>query len=110
MEEDLHLVAAAEKALTESGVLIDRFFFDWMGRPQLDDPAYAGEAFADFRTRAAAYEPARARTHAYWSGEPCSMHIEEVEAIWARIAEDDDWAPLTAKVAAIRAMGEAYRD
>ena len=109
-EEDLHLVAAAEKALTESGVLIDRFFFDWMGRPQWVDPAYAGEAFAHFRTRASAYEPARARTHAYWSGEPCSMHIEEVEAIWARIAEDDDWAPLTAKVAAIRAMGAAYRD
>ena len=39
-----------------------------------------------------------------------TAHIEEVEAIWARIAEDDDWAPLTAKVAAIRAMGEAYRD
>ena len=49
--------------------------------------------------------------HPYWSDpEPCSMHIDEVEAIWARIAEDDDWRPFEAKVAAIRRMGEAMRE
>jgi hypothetical protein len=36
------------------------------------------------------------------------MHIDEVEAIWAAIAERDDWEPLYAKVAAIRAMGDAH--
>ena len=35
------------------------------------------------------------------------MHIEEVEAIWAAINQDDDWGPFEAKVAAIRRMGEA---
>ena len=35
------------------------------------------------------------------------MHIEEVEAIWAAIAEHDDWPPFEAKIAAIRRMGEA---
>jgi len=35
------------------------------------------------------------------------MHIEEVEAIWARIDQADDWSALEAKVAAIRRMGEA---
>jgi hypothetical protein len=35
------------------------------------------------------------------------MHIEEVESIWAAIAEHDDWAPFDRKVAAIRRMGEA---
>jgi hypothetical protein len=35
------------------------------------------------------------------------MLIEEVEAIWAAIAEADDWAPFEAKVAAIRQMGDA---
>ena len=35
------------------------------------------------------------------------MLIDEVEAIWAAIAERDDWDPLNAKVAAVRAMGEA---
>ena len=37
------------------------------------------------------------------------MLIEEVESIWAAIAERDDWGPLEAKVAAIRAMGVALR-
>jgi hypothetical protein len=47
--------------------------------------------------------------HPYWSdAEPCSMHIEEVEAIWAAIDRSDDWAPLYDKVAAIRRMGEAH--
>ena len=35
------------------------------------------------------------------------MHIEEVEAIWSAIDERDDWAPLHAKIAAVRRMGEA---
>jgi uncharacterized protein YdiU (UPF0061 family) len=47
-------------------------------------------------------------THPYWSDpEPCSMHIDEVEAIWSAIAERDDWAPLNEKIVAIRRMGEA---
>jgi hypothetical protein len=35
------------------------------------------------------------------------MHIEEVEAIWAAIAAEDDWAPLHAKLDAIRQMAAA---
>jgi hypothetical protein len=35
------------------------------------------------------------------------MHIEEVESIWAAIADGDDWRPFHAKVSAIRRMGEA---
>jgi len=35
------------------------------------------------------------------------MLIDEVEAIWAAIAQRDDWSPLETKVAAIRRMGEA---
>ena len=110
LEQDMRLIEAAQQALIASGVIIDRFFFDWMGRPQQDAPAYAGADFADFRELAAEHAPARPRDHVYWTGEaPCSMHIEEVETIWARIAEDDDWSALYAKVDAIRAMGAAYR-
>jgi succinylglutamic semialdehyde dehydrogenase len=35
------------------------------------------------------------------------MHIEEVEAIWSRIDEADDWSALHDKLAAVRRMGEA---
>jgi hypothetical protein len=37
------------------------------------------------------------------------MHIDEVEEIWAAIAERDDWKPFEDKVNAIRRMGEALR-
>jgi len=37
------------------------------------------------------------------------MLIETVEAIWAPIAERDDWSAFAAKVADIRAVGDALR-
>ena len=35
------------------------------------------------------------------------MLIEEVEDIWSHIDREDDWAPLHAKVAALRRLGQA---
>jgi hypothetical protein len=35
------------------------------------------------------------------------MLIDEVETIWAAIAERDDWQPLANKITAVRRMGEA---
>jgi uncharacterized protein YdiU (UPF0061 family) len=108
--EDIALVQAIEQALVGSGVEIDRFFFDWAGGDlRCGSDAYAGEAFAPFRESIAAYVPARSLDHPYWAGKPCSMHIEEVEAIWAAIAERDDWSALHAKVAQVRQMGEALK-
>ena len=47
-------------------------------------------------------------THPYWSdAAPCSMHIEEVESIWAAIADQDNWTPFESKIEAIRRMGDA---
>ena len=111
-EEDTALLTAMETALTEKTVTIDRFFFDWRGGrlrgPSPADEQYRGEAFAGFRAAIDRYEPAALLGHPYWSdAEPCSMHIEEVETIWSRIDEADDWSALHAKVAAIRRMGEA---
>jgi uncharacterized protein YdiU (UPF0061 family) len=108
--EDIALVQAIEQGLVGSGVEIDRFFFDWAGGDlRRGSDAYAGEAFAPFRERIAAYAPARSLDHSYWGGEPCSMHIDEVEALLAAIAERDDWSALHAKVAQVRQMGEALK-
>jgi uncharacterized protein YdiU (UPF0061 family) len=110
-EEDLALVQAIEKGLATRMVGIDRFFFDWSGgrrRPGPYDRSYA-EHFGEVESLLTRYESARMTDHPYWSdAEPCSMHIEEVEAIWAAIDQRDDWAPLHTKVAAIRRMGEAH--
>jgi len=111
-EQDKAMIGAMETALMAKTVGIDRFFYDWAGgdrrAPSPADAAYADAAFDDFRAAIVPYESARALDHPYWSdGAPCSMHIDEVEAIWAGIDRDDDWSALDAKVAAIRRMGEA---
>ncbi|OJY67547.1 MAG: selenoprotein O [Sphingobium sp. 66-54] len=102
-------VIAAVEALREGEVPIDRFFFDWR-RGQRSGSLYGSEAWDKAREAAAALtlRPG-ALDHAYWQGDgPCSMHIDEVEALWAAIDSGDDWAPLMAKIAAIRAMGAAH--
>ncbi|MGI4732215.1 MAG: protein adenylyltransferase SelO family protein [Janthinobacterium lividum] len=98
------LVRAVEAGLASSGAGLDRFFFDAFGGTL--PPGY-GAAWDDVRAALAPYTPRKDRSHPYWSGEPCSMLIDEVEAIWAPIARDDDWSAFEAKVAAVRAMGEA---
>ena len=40
---------------------------------------------------------------------PCTMLIDEVEAIWAPIAEADDWSAFHAKLAAIAEMARGLR-
>jgi uncharacterized protein YdiU (UPF0061 family) len=111
-ETDLALVQAIETGLASRSVEIDRFFFDWAGGRRRGaspaDAAYA-EHFADLELILASYAPARTTEHPYWSDAgPCSMHIAEVEAIWAPIAQDDDWSLFDTKIAAIRRMGEAH--
>ncbi|MBN8829422.1 MAG: YdiU family protein [Sphingomonadales bacterium] len=102
-------VTAAVQALMGSEVEIDRFFFDWR-RGETDGAPYTGGAWDKARAALPALTPrSGAADHPYWQGAaPCSMHIDEVEAIWAAIDERDDWTPLHDKVAAIRAMGAAH--
>jgi uncharacterized protein YdiU (UPF0061 family) len=114
-EQDEALLVAIETALARKTVEIDRFFFDWRGGslrgPTPAAPAYEEDGFADFRRIVPTYVPAPgALDHGYWSDDaPCSMHIDEVEAIWARIDEADDWSAFEAKIAAVRRMGEAMQ-
>lgn len=105
-QADRELAAALLRALESRQAGIDRIFFDWRGGRDPGTELYPSDRF---RALAAALRGReKPRTHAYWSdAEHCSMHIDEVEAIWAAIAERDDWSPLEAKVAAIRRMGDA---
>lgn len=46
--------------------------------------------------------------HAYWAqARPASLVIDEVEALWAPIAERDDWAPFESKLVAINDLKQA---
>lgn len=103
-EADRALVQTFERAVRATSAPLDRLFFDLFGGTLPED---YGPAWDDLRTALASYAPRKSRDHAHWRGEPCAMLIDEVEAIWAPIADGDDWSRLHAKVAAIRAMGEA---
>jgi hypothetical protein len=94
------------KALATRTHSIDQVFFDWRGGHDPGREAYPRDEFRELATLLAGRE--RSRLHAYWSdAEPCSMHIEEVEAIWSAIDERDDWRPFNEKITAVRRMGEA---
>jgi serine/tyrosine/threonine adenylyltransferase len=105
-EADRDVARAVTVALAAKTTTLDRFFFDWRGGRVPAGEAYGGEAFAHLARLLEGRE--REPRHPYWQDEqPCSLHIEEVEAIWSRIAEEDDWSAFYAKIAAIRRMGEA---
>ena len=108
-EGDRELTSALLRALQSREAMIDRVFFDWRGGRDPGEERYPSEPF---RGLAAQLEGRhRELVHPYWSdAEPCSLHIEEVEAIWSAIAERDDWSAFEAKVAAIRRMGEAMTE
>ena len=101
---DRALVQAVERALRGTGTAIDRFFFDAYAR---DLPADYGAGWEEARAALAAFPVIGDRSHSFWSGAPCSMLIDEVEAIWSAIDERDDWAPFHAKVTRINEMREA---
>jgi uncharacterized protein YdiU (UPF0061 family) len=103
-DEDRALVRTLERTMRATEVAIDRLFFDVFGGALPDS---YGSAWDDLRAALAPYAPRKSRDHAYWQGGPCSMLIDEVEALWTPIADADDWSRLHAKVAAIRAMGDA---
>jgi len=106
--EDRPLVSAVLNVLRSRMVGIDRFFFDWRGGRNRSDDAYQAGEFDELRARLEGRQ--LPLNHPYWSDPaPCSMLIDEVESIWAAIADLDDWQPFETKIAAIRRMGEAHQ-
>ena len=106
--EDRELVATLIRALATREEAIDRVFFDWRGGRDPGEQAYGSEPFRALAEALQGRQLQSSRSHPYWSDEePCSMHIDEVEALWSAIAESDDWMSIKRKVNAIRRMGEA---
>lgn len=104
--------------LHDSKAPFEQVFFDWHGGRLSADraarsasaSAYATEAFAPLREALAAHAPAPGirLDHPYFAKPaPVTLRIEEVEAIWAPIAERDDWSALEATLAAIDELAEA---
>jgi uncharacterized protein YdiU (UPF0061 family) len=114
-EADAELVGALIDFLGESGAPYQQVLHDWWGgaartAQALESPAsdfYDHELFPDVRQRLRRYEPARPDLMddpSHTAPEAADMLIDEVEALWAPIAADDDWSTFDAKVAQLRAL------
>ena len=107
-ERDRELVEAAERAMIDADIPIADFFHYHRGGI-VTEGRYAGERYSVFAEMLPDY--AGPPQSGYWQIHlPCSMLINEVEAIWSAIAERDDWQLLHDKVLAIRMLGEALRN
>ncbi|MGN6488024.1 MAG: protein adenylyltransferase SelO [Devosia sp.] len=117
VEQDSTLVQEVFGFLHASQMPFEQFFFDWRGGDAgraMRSPAaqhYRTDAFAGLRQLIAAH-PAAANAnlgHPYFArATPRTMLIDEMEALWAPIAERDDWAPLHAALDEIEQMRQAY--
>ena len=98
---DIAAFDAAAAAMRQTGVGPDLFFHRHRGgRAATGQLAAALEGYA-----------ARGQDDPHWSrAEPETMLIHEVESVWSAICDDDDWQPLQAKIAAVRALGRALGD
>ncbi|WP_295225742.1 protein adenylyltransferase SelO [uncultured Brevundimonas sp.] len=118
---DQRLVDTTLALLREGGAALrwEPLFFDWFGgfassARALSGPRaklYQGEAFDAFRFALMEHEPDRIERleHPMFAArEPEEMLIGEVEAIWAAIANADDWAPFQAKLDRLEAARLAW--
>jgi uncharacterized protein YdiU (UPF0061 family) len=118
-EADGDFAAALFAFLYESKAPYEQFFFDWRGgrlsveraarSPQAE--LYARAEFAPLREMLVSREPLAAHNldHPYFARRtPRSMLIDEMEALWAPIAERDDWSAFHAAMAEIEQMRQAY--
>lgn len=118
-EKDSGLVIAFFNFLLASQAPFEQAFFDWRGGAAGANRAaggpsaahYATPAFAQVREALEGFAPAPDANlhHPYFAqGRPCTLLIDEVEALWAPIAATDNWSALDAKLAGIAAMAQAY--
>lgn len=116
-QADADLAATVWRFLADTRIPFERFFFDWRGgigsHPRAQRSAssdvYASAAFQPLRRALTVHEALpQATSHPYFAREePCTMLIDEVEAIWEPIARDDDWSAFEAKIEEIAGMRAA---
>lgn len=116
--DDLAFLQAFYGWMTQSGADWPQTFFDWFGGGASSQRAaaspqahqYAAAAFAPVHTGLNARTPVRPDrlTAPYFQmPRPVSLVIEDVEALWAPIAAEDDWSAFAAKTAHIEAARQA---
>ncbi len=115
IEQNRVLTATVWEFLEASQMPFEQFFFDWFGGLPSEKRAmagvgrdyYRGKDFENFRAAIANFKTADASKSAssyFERSTPVTMLIDEVEAIWAPIAQDDDWTLFENKMSSIKEM------
>jgi len=116
---DMEFLSGLFAWLTDSQAGWDQFFHDWYcggasAARATESPQaalYAGAAFTPVRDGLEARTDGDMdeflRTPYYQQPAPVSLVINEVERVWAAIAERDDWSAFEAKLADIAALNAA---
>jgi len=120
LHDDLLFLQDFYAWMTTSEANWPQTFFDWFGgeasaaraaqSPQA--ALYQTEAFAKIRDHIFSRTPERPErlAHAYFqSAKPVDLLVDTVEALWAPIADTDDWAPLTQHLNFIEQARLAYQ-
>ena len=118
-DADTEFLQAFYAWMTETGASWPQTFFDWFGGHESTSRAssspqaalYKEDRFSPVRDALVARSPVRPERlqHAYFQAPaPVSLVIDEVEAVWAPIAESDDWSALHAKLDHIEQARLAY--
>jgi uncharacterized protein YdiU (UPF0061 family) len=107
--EDNALLQSLLAFLQESQAPYEQVLFDWQGGPASKTRAeqsptaehYQTPAFKAFAKQLEAYgsaDPERLRDPYFERARPCTLLIDEIEEIWAAIADRDDWSAFEDKI------------
>lgn len=106
------------KLMDENKLYFEQTFFDFYGfeknriQKSIQSKSYHGETFEKLMSNFEKMEikdPVK-NNHAYFKNEkPCSLLIEEIESIWAHIADKDDWSLFENKIKNIREFRSLYK-
>jgi uncharacterized protein YdiU (UPF0061 family) len=117
--DDVDLVNAAFRAIASAGQDLrwEPFFFDWFAGDEARALAgtrgglYGTAEFVSFREALKGFAADRLERLAdpyFARPEPEELLYDEIEAIWARIDQADDWSGMHAKLASIDLARKAY--
>ncbi|MEL6662322.1 MAG: selenoprotein O, partial [Pseudomonadota bacterium] len=118
LSEGLSFLQTLYAWMTETGADWPQTFFDLFGGRYSADrrdrspqsALYADSLFSPVKSRLDDFEPASSQrlSHPYFQSElPVRLLIDDIEDLWAPIAERDDWSALEAKLAHIAQLGHA---
>ncbi|MEO0884007.1 MAG: YdiU family protein [Pseudomonadota bacterium] len=115
LEPDLDFLGKFYGWMTETGAPWHQVFFDWFGGPasearaaaspiaaQYDDPAFS--PIRDVLVSLQPDRPDRLQSPYFQAARPCTLLYDEIESLWAAIAERDDWSAFETKLRDMEAL------